>query len=59
MSRDMTYIDDIVDGIVLSARYIFKSKTNFEIFNLGNSTPISTIKLLKALQSLLLRKNTY
>ncbi len=52
MSRDMTYIDDIVDGIVLSIKYtmnpanIFKNK----IFNLGNDYPISTLKLLNVIE---------
>lgn len=36
-SRDYTYIDDILDGIISSMNL----NSNFEIFNLGNSHPIN------------------
>ena len=36
MSRDMTHISDIVNGINLSINYLMENKTNFEVFNLGN-----------------------
>ena len=55
MSRDMTYIDDIVNGIVLSI-----DKKNFEtrheIFNLGNTQPISTSDLIKIIERRYKRK---
>lgn len=35
-SRDYTYIDDIVDGIIAS----MKLDCHFEVFNLGNSRPV-------------------
>lgn len=41
-SRDYTYIDDIVAGILLSIDYIKQNKNIYEIFNLGNS---NTVKL--------------
>ena len=37
--RDYTYISDIVDGIVSSL--INNKSLNLEVFNLGNSYPIS------------------
>ncbi len=44
MYRDMTFIDDIVRGILAAIRHIFKSdsKNKNEIFNLGNDAPIKT-----------------
>ena len=38
MSRDMTYIDDIIDGIHGAMTYMVNSETKIknEIFNLGN-----------------------
>jgi UDP-glucuronate 4-epimerase len=36
-SRDYTYIDDIVEGIILSVKNPF----DLEIINLGNNTPVS------------------
>ena len=38
--RDYTYIDDIVSGVVASLDYQHDKKTPFEIFNLGNNTPV-------------------
>ena len=40
-SRDYTYIDDIVDGIIKSCNYIENNSNVYEILNLGNSSPIS------------------
>ena len=37
LERDYTYIDDIVDGILLA----LKVPGNFEVFNIGNSHPIT------------------
>tara|TARA_B100000900_G_scaffold401274_1_gene405772 strand:+ start:3921 stop:4868 length:948 start_codon:yes stop_codon:yes gene_type:complete len=55
MSRDMTYVDDIVNGIVLSIdKKIFE--TSHEIFNLGNTHPISTIDLIKIIERRYKRK---
>ncbi len=36
-SRDYTYVDDIIQGIIKSLEY---KNTSFEIFNLGNGNPI-------------------
>ena len=44
-SRDYTYIDDIVDGIVASIDNI--KNVNCEIFNLGNSNPITLNEFIK------------
>ena len=48
MSRDMTYIDDIVQGITRAVEFNdFTTNVPFEIFNLGNNSPVSTWKLVK------------
>ncbi|HPL99845.1 MAG TPA: GDP-mannose 4,6-dehydratase, partial [Bacillota bacterium] len=41
-SRDYTYIDDIINGIVASIYH----KCSFDIFNLGNSNPIKLNTLI-------------
>ena len=51
LSRDMTYIDDIVNGVMSSIEYVQLTKNNHEIFNLGNSKPIKTIDLLTLIQN--------
>ena len=49
MSRDMTYIDDIVSGIVSAISYKF-NKNNYDIFNLGNSTPVGLKEMISILE---------
>ena len=57
MYRDMTYIDDIIDGILKTINFICNSKNiKNEIFNLGNNAPISTLTLLKTLEQKLNKK---
>jgi len=50
MSRDMTYIDDIIQGIklVIQAENLIEPH---EIFNLGNTKPIKTMDLLSLIES--------
>jgi UDP-glucuronate 4-epimerase len=45
-SRDYTYIDDIINGIVLACDY----DCNFEIFNLGNSMTVSINELIELIE---------
>ena len=59
MARDMTIIDDIVYGIIGAIQYIQKNnKTIFEIFNLGNESPVKTIDLLGMIESKMHNKTT-
>lgn len=46
-SRDYTFIDDILSGILASLNY---NKSKFEIINLGNSTPTQLTDLIKILE---------
>ena len=48
-SRDYTYIDDIVDGILKSCRYVEENKDVYEILNLGNSSPISLKEMINTI----------
>ena len=52
MYRDMTYIDDVVDGILGAINYVMNSKNTIrnEIFNLGNDKPIKTSELLRKIE---------
>ena len=52
MMRDMTFIDDAIDGIVKSIDLLMNtdSKIDNEKFNIGNDSPISTFELLKTLE---------
>ena len=47
LSRDFTYIEDIIDGIILSINHNY----TFEIFNLGNNKPVNLMDVLKILEN--------
>lgn len=48
-SRDYTYIDDIVDGIIKSCKYVEENENVYEILNLGNSSPISLKEMIQTI----------
>ena len=51
MYRDMTYIDDIIDGTIGSLNLIKTiDKPGNTLINLGNEQPIKTIDLLRKLK---------
>lgn len=47
--RDFTFVSDIVNGLILSAE---KEEANGQIFNLGNSNPISVNQLIEKIYSI-------
>lgn len=51
--RDYTYVDDIVAGICAAVRWCSAqaSEKRYEIFNLGNSSPVKLSELLSALET--------
>ena len=55
-SRDYTYIDDILDGIVKSCEYVFKNNNVYEIINLGNSSPITLKEMINTIAEVLNKK---
>lgn len=52
MSRDFTYIDDIVEGTLAALKY----RGSTPLFNLGNHAPISLLNFVKVLESTLGKK---
>jgi UDP-glucuronate 4-epimerase len=48
MKRDFTYIDDIVNGLIL----LLEAKTynNYNIFNIGNNSPVNLMDFIKCLE---------
>jgi len=48
MYRDFTYIDDIIDGIILVLTKEFKG--NYNIFNIGNSKPVHLKEFTQIMQ---------
>tara|TARA_A100001388_G_scaffold215850_1_gene166358 strand:+ start:3130 stop:4080 length:951 start_codon:yes stop_codon:yes gene_type:complete len=58
MYRDMTYIDDIIQGTLGAIVYLFnpECKNKNEIFNLGNDAPIKTSYLLYKIEKIIGKK---
>ena len=52
-SRDYTYVDDTVQGIVAAMQY---DQTNFEIINLGNSYSVSLKELISSIEKIMGKK---
>ena len=52
-SRDYTYIDDIIDGIIKSCKYVLENNTVYEILNIGNSAPTSLIEMIDTIAEVL------
>ena len=45
----MTYIADVVSGIISSIRF-FDNKFDHEIFNIGNNNPVKTIEVINKIE---------
>ena len=58
MYRDMTFIDDIVQGILGAIEFVLKQENmnKHEIFNLGNDAPIKISQMLHKLEQILGQK---
>ena len=52
MARDYTYVGDIVRGVIASAKILLESeeKGSYEIYNLGNSTPVTLNHLISIIR---------
>lgn len=58
MMRDMTYIDDIVNGIELAINHIENDNSDnfFEIINLGNDKPVQVSHMLRLIEKNMSKK---
>ena len=48
--RDYTYIEDIIDGVIKSIKYVEENKNVYEIINLGESETISLKKMVETIE---------
>ena len=55
-SRDYTFVEDIVSGIVSSINYVNTNDTVFEIFNLGGDKTVSLIEMVETIEDILGKK---
>jgi UDP-glucuronate 4-epimerase len=56
--RDYTYVDDIVSGVMAALEYVPPRNAGvpFEVFNLGNSHPVTLVELVRLLEEATGRK---
>lgn len=52
-SRDYTYIDDIIDGIIKASNYVMENSNVYEILNLGNSSSVSLLEMINTIAGVL------
>ena len=52
-SRDYTYIDDIINGLIGSCEYLFNNNNVYEIINIGSSNPISLKEMINTISDTL------
>ena len=50
LSRDFTYIDDIVDGVVNTLLKDSKIASLYKLYNIGNGTPVQLLDFIESLE---------
>jgi UDP-glucuronate 4-epimerase len=50
MKRDFTYIDDIIEGIVRISEKPSCDSPPYQLFNIGNNTPVKLLDFIKAIE---------
>lgn len=51
MSRDFTYIDDIVQGIIITLQNPDKQGNGYQLFNIGNGSPVSLLHFIECMET--------
>ncbi len=53
MSRDFTFVEDIVNGIVISLENPKGAKAPYQVFNIGNGSPVNLLTFIETLENAL------
>ena len=53
LSRDFTYIDDIVTGVVATLLKSSDNTSNYKLYNIGNSQPVQLLEYIEAIETAL------
>lgn len=56
LSRDFTYIDDIVSGILETLLEASNNKSLYKLYNIGNSQPVQLLEYIEAIEKALGKK---
>lgn len=51
MSRDFTFIDDIIQGIIITLSNPSKHNPKYQLFNIGNGSPISLMRFIECMEN--------
>lgn len=51
LSRDFTYIDDIVNGVVATLTQDSKNNEPYQLYNIGNNRPVQLLDFIQAIES--------
>lgn len=51
MSRDFTFIDDIVQGIIITLDNPSNKKPAYQLFNIGNGSPVSLMHFIECMEN--------
>lgn len=51
MSRDFTYIDDIVQGIIITLNNPSSQENLYQLFNIGNGSPVSLLHFIQCMEN--------
>lgn len=51
MSRDFTYIDDIVQGIIITLNNPSDQENLYQLFNIGNGSPVSLLHFIECMEN--------
>ena len=51
LSRDFTYIDDIIEGVVNTLLIDSKNKELYKLYNIGNNTPIKLMDFIEEIEN--------
>lgn len=52
LSRDFTYIDDIVKGVVSTLTENSKDKSLYKLYNIGNSSPVKLMDFINSIEKI-------
>ena len=56
LERDFTYIDDIINGVVKIINTKLERQNLYEIYNIGNGSPVNLLNFVKILEKELNKK---
>jgi len=56
LSRDFTYIDDIVEGIIRLIHLSSREQTPYQLFNIGNDSPVQIVEFINVIEEILNKK---